>query len=251
MTIDGIDDIDGVDGFDGMDMDMGIDMGCSAIRGEASGDTTGGDVARAGGSREGCVDSSTLVSSVVVASSSLAGAASAAGSEAFESMLVLPVSAPAVTARRAGLSGREPRSDEALDSDLSVPLLTALARRSCKRELGRLREGFRETCAVLAFCAPAAVSLCPDYPPVSTASFLSATTLSGFAAPSVPAGFAGVPSSASIVSRRDSRPEMAVFHQPFPLMLPVAPRVRVFAIGLVTGASLAFTVHSFSACDCS
>jgi len=137
--------IDGIDGFDGMDMDMGIDMGCSAIKGEASGDSTGGDVvAGAGGSVEGCVGSSTFVSSVVVASSSLVCVASAAGSEAFESMLVLPVSATAVTARRAGLSGLEPKSDEALDSGLSVPLLTALARRSCNRELGRLRDEFRE-----------------------------------------------------------------------------------------------------------
>lgn len=66
------------------------------------------------------------------------------------------------------------------------------------------------------------------YPPGSTASFLSVATAafsvtSGFDTVSAAAGFAPVePSSARMVSSRDSRPERALFHQPFPLMLPVS-----------------------------
>jgi hypothetical protein len=67
-------------------------------------------------------------------------------------MLALPVSATAAMAglRSAGLSGLDPRSDDALESDLSVPLFTAFASLSCNRELGRLREEFRETPVLLA-----------------------------------------------------------------------------------------------------
>ena len=50
--------------------------------------------------------------------------------------------------RSAGLSGREPRSDEGRESAPSLALLTAFARRSCRRELGLLREELRDTCAV-------------------------------------------------------------------------------------------------------
>lgn len=83
-------------------------------------------------------------SSFTVVASSLAGTTSVTGSGAFESMLAL---GDAVTAFTAGLAGLDPRSDEVLASD---PLFTALARRSWRRELGRLRDELREASMLLA-----------------------------------------------------------------------------------------------------
>jgi hypothetical protein len=119
-------------------------------------------------------------------------------------MLALAVSA---TAFMAGLAGLDPRSDEALESDLSAPLFTALARRSCNRELGRLRDELRGAGSTTSFLSVAAFS-----------------AVSVLVVPSVVAGFVVVePSSASMVSSRDSKPEMALFHQFFPLMLRLQP----------------------------
>ena len=130
----------------------GVDMGCSATKGVGGGEVAGGEATGAGASSAGCGGCSTLLSSGLVASSSFTVEASSlpvdpsvAGSGAFESMLALAVSA---TAFMAGLAGLDPRSDELLASD---PLFTALARRSCNRELGRLRDEFREASASLAF----------------------------------------------------------------------------------------------------
>jgi len=64
-------------------------------------------------------------------------------SEVFESVLALAVSTEALIALfKAGVSGLEGRSDDArgLEAARSLPLFTALASRSCKRELGLLRE---------------------------------------------------------------------------------------------------------------
>lgn len=144
--------------MDGIDIiGTGIDAGCSASIGVLGGDTTGVDAVAADTSVEGLGETSSTVSSVALVLSSLAARVSSAlGSEVFESMLDRPVSATAAMAglRNTGLSGRDPRSDEGLDSALSVPLFTALARRSCSREFGLLREEFRDAPVLLASPRP-------------------------------------------------------------------------------------------------
>ena len=130
----------------------GVEVGCSATRGVGGGEVAGGETMGAGASEAGCGGSSTLLSSglnvsssFTVVVSSFTATASVAGSGAFESMLAL---GDAVTAFTAGLAGLDPRSDEVLASE---PLFTALARRSCNRELGRLRDEVREMPVSLAF----------------------------------------------------------------------------------------------------
>lgn len=192
-------------GMDGMDMvGMGVEAGWSTITGAAA-------------SRAGCAGSGTAMSSGLEGPCWSGSEAGAVGSSAFESMLVRDVSAAGGReVGNAGLSGREPRSDEGRESERSVALLTALARRSCSREFGLLRDGFREASGRLASMGLAATLGLWGYPPASTASFLSTAA----AALSVAAGFGPVePSSARMVSSRDSRPERALFHQPLPLML--------------------------------
>lgn len=75
-------------------------------------------------------------------------AAFASSSVAFTSISVLffSVALDAVGAGWAGLSGREPRSDDGRESVFSAPLFTAFASRSCSLELGLLRDEFREAC---------------------------------------------------------------------------------------------------------
>ena len=75
----------------------------------------------------------------------LAGSATASG--ALESKLDRVVSVgTAVVSLGVGVSGREGRSEDArgLPAPRSLPLLTALASRSCNLELGLLREEFRD-----------------------------------------------------------------------------------------------------------
>ena len=124
-----------------MDM-VGIptDVGCSDTTDEAGGDTSGVSIV------DGRDDCSTFASSTFGGSGLLAIGISGGWSGAFESMLALPTSFAALFS--AGLSGRDPSSDDGLDSAPSLPLLTAFARRSCNREFGLLREELRETCAV-------------------------------------------------------------------------------------------------------
>ena len=144
-----------MEGIEGMDMvGTGVDFGCSATRGVGGGEVAGGETMGAGASTAGCgvcegspaLLPSDLVasSSFTVVASSLDGTTSVTGSGAFESMLAL---GDAVTAFTAGLAGLDPRSDEVLASD---PLFTALARRSWRRELGRLRDELREASMLLA-----------------------------------------------------------------------------------------------------
>ena len=187
--------------------------GCSETRGVAGGDVTAGEATGATASLETFSGSSCCVSSSLVGSASTAAGVASAASDAFESMLVLPVSAAAVTPglRSAGLSGRDPRSDDVLE--FSVPFVTAFANRSCNLEFGLLRDELR------------------DRPPCSTANFLSTAALSppsGLVVASAAAGLA-LPSSAKMVSSRDSRPEIALFHQFFPLILKAssAPSTQV------------------------
>jgi hypothetical protein len=109
--------------------------GCSDMTEEG-----GGDVGVA--SLDVRVAGSALVSSSTLTSSSLAaGTTAECASEAFESMLVLLVSAVTAGLRSAGLSGREGPSVERL---ASAPLLTACANRSCSLELGLVREELRD-----------------------------------------------------------------------------------------------------------
>jgi len=107
--------------------------GCSDTTDAAGGEANGTSVLGRG-------DGSTFVSSALEPSSLPLGVVSGPVSDLLESMLVLPVSLVIPGLRIAGLSGREGASDEALESGLSVPLLTAFASRSCKREFGLLRE---------------------------------------------------------------------------------------------------------------
>lgn len=134
-----------IEGIEGMDMvGTGVDFGCSATRGVGGGEVAGGETMGADASTAGCgvcEGSPALLLSDLVASSSFTVVAS---SGAFESMLAL---GDAVTAFTAGLAGLDPRSDEVLASD---PLFTALARRSWRRELGRLRDELREASMLLA-----------------------------------------------------------------------------------------------------
>ena len=222
----------------------GVEAGWSTITGAAA-------------SPAGCGGSETVVSSALEPPCWSGSEAGAMGSEAFESMLVRDVSAGGTEVRNAGLSGREPRSDEGRESERSLALLTALARRSWSREFGLLRDGFREASGPLASTELAATSGLWGYPPASTTSFLSTAAAalsvpSALAAPSVAAAGLGPvePSSARIVSSRDSRPERALFHQPLPLMLFVFYFFLLIctwngsACCDVAKALLAFTVHS-------
>ena len=138
------DDVCGVTiaGTDGIDIvGTGVEAGCSAITGAAGGVVVStGDFAGGATFPAGCGGLSTFVSCALVPSSCFPDVTSVAGSDALESRLVLDVSAATAELRSAGLSGRDPRSDEARDSDRSLPLFTAFARRSCNREFGRLRD---------------------------------------------------------------------------------------------------------------
>lgn len=212
-------------GIDGMNMvGAGVEAGWSTITGAAA-------------SPAGCGGSETVVSSALEPPCWSGSEAGAMGSEAFESMLVRDVSAGGTEVRNAGLSGREPRSDEGRESERSLALLTALARRSWSREFGLLRDGFREAASTTSFLSTAAAAL---------------SVPSALAAPSVAAAGLGPvePSSARIVSSRDSRPERALFHQPLPLMLFVFYFFLLIctwngsACCDVAKALLAFTVHS-------
>lgn len=146
--------------IEGMDMaGTRIENGCSDTTGVAGGDVTGGDLTDAGASSvEDLLGMLDELSGVFEASSWLASVGASVAevrdvsvfcSIRFESVLVLPFSAGAVVAApatcNAGLSGLEPKSDDALDSALSCPLFTALARRSCNLELGLLRDELRDT----------------------------------------------------------------------------------------------------------
>lgn len=142
--------IEGIEGFVSMDMvGMGVEGGCSETR---VGESIGGDVtfteAGLGASVDGrgevvldCVSFVARVSSslldVVAAVSSSPGLTS--GSVVFFSAAL-----DVLGAGCAGLSGREPKSDDGLESVFSAPLFTAFASRSCSLELGLLRDEFRE-----------------------------------------------------------------------------------------------------------
>lgn len=121
-------------GMDGMDMvGTGVEAGWSTITDATGGgddDVSGPDLMGAVASPTGCGGSGTVVSSVLEVPCCSGSEVGAMGSEAFESMLVRDVSAGGNEVRNAGLSGREPRSDEGRESERSLALLTALARRS-------------------------------------------------------------------------------------------------------------------------
>lgn len=118
--------------IEGIDIDgIAIEVGWSDTRLAGGGDAPFDSV-------EGRAAASGFASSLD--SSSLAGCAA---SETFESMLVLLVSGPAAGLGNAGLSGRERASEEG--RGLSARWVTARASRSCSREFGRLRDGFRDT----------------------------------------------------------------------------------------------------------
>ena len=141
--------------MDGMEM-VGIRVagGCSDKRGVA------GEVIGAASSTDSRVGSSFFASSTSACSPLVTVVDVSAGSETFESMLIFPVSAAVVMPglRSAGLSGRDPRSEDVLE--FSVPLVTAFAKRSCSLEFGLLRDELR------------------DNPPCSTANFLSTAVFS-------------------------------------------------------------------------
>jgi hypothetical protein len=109
----------------------GVDAGCWATK---VGDSTDGERAAGGASVEGRGEAS-------------ASTSTPAASPAWSSFAA-PESAGCLggsCGARLGLSGREPRSDEGRDeSALSAPLLTAFARRSCRRDVGLLRDELRE-----------------------------------------------------------------------------------------------------------
>lgn len=134
-----------MDGIEGMDMvGMGVAVGCSDT---SVGDSTVGDCMGAGMSVDGRGEALGWLSCAFLTSPSCprscsscaGGAASAACSGGF-------------VACNAGLSGREPMSDDARES---VPLITAFARRSCSLELGLLREELRDTGRPSASTTPA------------------------------------------------------------------------------------------------
>ena len=123
--------------IEGMDMaGTAIEEGCSNTTDDAGGDT--GVL-----STDGRGDGSAFASSAFGSSGLLSSGISGAVSDVLESMLVLATSLAGLF--RAGLSGRDPSSEDGLDSAPSFPLLTAFASRSCNRELGLLREELRDT----------------------------------------------------------------------------------------------------------
>jgi hypothetical protein len=139
------------EGFEGIAMaDTGVNTGCSDTRvGESTGGvrTAAGASAGGRGAASGWLSSGLGTACSASSSSAFSGGAASPGSPAvFASMLKggAPSAALAApVAGSAGLSGREPPSDEALAS-FSAPLFTALARRSCRREFGRLRDELRD-----------------------------------------------------------------------------------------------------------
>lgn len=143
--------IEGIEDFEGMDIVIGVNVGCSDTK---VGESKGGDATVAvavlltsvDGRGEAVFDA---VSFVAETSSSLVNVAVfASSSVVFTSIYVLFVSVAldVVAGGRAGLSGREPRSDDGRESVFSLPLFTAFASRSCSLELGLLRDEFREAC---------------------------------------------------------------------------------------------------------
>lgn len=139
------------------------------VEGFAAGaDAVGGDFIGAVTSIDARGGAATSFSSAFPASSSCAaGDASSPCSGVLKSKLALKLSAPAVVfvACSAGLSGRDPMSEDALES-----LLTAFASRSCSREFGRLREELRDAAMWSAFtCSSIASALAthPARPPAS------------------------------------------------------------------------------------
>jgi hypothetical protein len=131
--------------IDGIDMvGIGVAVGCSET---SRGDRIGGVCFGAGASIEGRGETSGGLVSAFAAPSSFSGCGSSiTGSDGFTSTLDIASSTAlgAFVACSAGLSGREPKSDEALESGLSAPLFTAFARRSCSREFGLLRDELRD-----------------------------------------------------------------------------------------------------------
>ena len=201
--------IEGID-IEGMANEAGWSDTTEVAGGEASGESV-----------DGRGEASVLVSSALGPSFLLSRAASMAGSDTLESMLVLPVSAATPGLRTAGLSGREGRSDEALDSGLStVPLVTAFASRSCNREFGLLRDAFRgrpelvvslisQQPRVLSRISSKCENVCP---PASTDNFCVSPVSPAACLAAVSAALAFAlawSSSASMVSSRDSRPATA------------------------------------------
>jgi hypothetical protein len=129
-------------------LDMGVEGGCSDTK---VGDCTGGDCTRGGASVEGRGEGSDWLSFTWAASSSLpADISTATLSGTLTSVLAdAPSTALDVSAGgSAGLSGLEPKSEEALESAFSPPLLTAFASLSCSLEFGLLREELRDASAV-------------------------------------------------------------------------------------------------------